>query len=72
MKIDSAAIKNWISFAVNFLKETRSETKKVIWPSKQYIIAATVIVIFIVIASGIYISVIDWAFAKFFKAILKI
>ena len=71
MKFDSAMIKNWSSFVVNFLKETRSETKKVIWPSRQYITAATIIVLFIVVASGIYISVIDYAFAKFFKMIIK-
>ena len=45
-----------------FFKETKSELKKVVWPSKQQITKNTVIVIAAVIAIGAVIWILDFLF----------
>ncbi len=47
---------------VKFFKETKSELKKVVWPSKQQIIKNTLIVIAAVIAIGAVIWILDFLF----------
>ena len=56
---------------VDYLKEIRSETKKVIWPGKNYVTAATIIVFIIVILVIIYVMSIDFCFARFFSSISR-
>ena len=55
----------------NYLKETVAEMKKVAWPDKKYITAATIIVLIIIIAMGIFIVLVDLGFARFFKLFTK-
>ena len=56
---------------VGYLKEIQSEAKKVIWPGRQYITAATVIVLVIVVLVSSFIMLIDFGFAKFFSAFAR-
>ena len=51
---------------VNYLKEIRSEAKKVVWPSRTYVVAATIIVLVIVFLVAIYVMAVDFSFAKIF------
>jgi preprotein translocase subunit SecE len=51
---------------VSYLKEIRSESKKVIWPGRSYVTAATIIVLIIVFLVAGFIMLIDYGFAKFF------
>ena len=50
-----------------YLKETEVEAKKVIWPDRKYVTAATVIILIIVILSAVFITVVDFSFVRIFK-----
>jgi|GEM_PF-1224250 len=52
-----------------YLKETESEAKKVVWPEKKYIAAATVIILIIVFLCAGYVMMIDWGFTEIFKVL---
>lgn len=56
---------------INYLKEIRSEAKKVIWPGQNYVIAATIIVFVIVFLVAAFIMFVDYGFAKFFTYFSK-
>ena len=56
---------------VNYLKETRAESKKVIWPGKDYVVAATVIVFIIVFLVAVFIMLVDFGFTRFFGYLNK-
>ncbi len=49
---------------VIFLKEVKTELKKVQWPTKDEVIKLTLIVIVISIAVGVYIGAMDFIFVK--------
>jgi len=51
---------------VNFLKEIKSESKKVVWPGRDYVTAASIIVLVIVFLVAGFIMLVDFGFAKFF------
>jgi len=55
----------------NFFKETRAEMKKVIWPSRQYVTSATIIILIIVILVGMFVMVTDFALARIFNYLIK-
>ena len=55
-----------------FLKEVAHEFKKVVWPDKKFVIAATIIVLVIVLASAGYVMMVDWGLAKFFEFLTAI
>lgn len=72
MKLGLGVFNKAFDFVVKFLKETRVETGKVTWPGKQYIIAATIVVLFIVIIAGLFIAFLDYVLAAVFKVIIKV
>ena len=56
---------------VKYIKETRAETKKVVWPDRRYVAVATVIIIFLVVIVGLYVMAIDLTFSRIFGVLLK-
>ncbi len=56
---------------VNYLKEIKSESKKVVWPGQNYVVAATIIVFVIVFLVAVFIMFVDYGFAKFFAYFSK-
>lgn len=46
----------------NFWKETKSEVKKVVWPSPKQVLNNTLIVIAVVIIAAVFIGVVDVVF----------
>lgn len=56
---------------VNYLKEINSESKKVVWPGRDYVTAATIIVFVIVLLVAVFLMFIDYGFAKFFAYFSK-
>lgn len=56
---------------VRFFKETRAETKKVVWPDRKYVTAATIIILFLVFLTGLYVMLIDLTFVKVFGFLIK-
>lgn len=55
----------------NFLKETKVELKKVTWPTKQELIANTIVVIIAVCLCAGLIWIIDSFFSVAFRMILQ-
>ena len=56
---------------MRFLREAKSEQKKVTWPTRRELIAHTIVVFIAVVLSAILIWVIDSIFAGLFQLILQ-
>lgn len=54
-----------------FLEETKVELKKVTWPTKQELIANTIVVIIAVVLCAVLIWVIDTFFSVLFRMLLQ-
>lgn len=59
------------SSPVKFLKEVRTELKRVIWPSKQDVIKMTTIIVVVSLIVGLFIGVLDFIFTKLMQIIVK-
>ncbi|MFH1576611.1 MAG: preprotein translocase subunit SecE [Candidatus Margulisiibacteriota bacterium] len=56
---------------VKYFKETRAETKKVVWPDRRYVAVATVIILVLVVITGLYVMAVDFTFSKIFGLLLR-
>lgn len=56
---------------LTFLKETREELRKVVWPTRSDVIRLTFIVLTISAVVGFYVGGIDLALTKITEAIIK-
>jgi len=56
---------------VAFLKETREELKKVVWPGREHIIRSTIIVILLSLIVGVFLGGLDFVFTKLIEIIIK-
>lgn len=56
---------------VQFIKEARSELKKVVWPTKQEAIRLTLIVIAVSLIVGIFIGALDFIFTKLMAVFIR-
>jgi preprotein translocase subunit SecE len=56
---------------VSFLKETRDELKKVVWPSKQEILRLTFVVIAVSLIVGLFLGGLDFVFVKTIETVVK-
>jgi preprotein translocase subunit SecE len=54
-----------------FLRETRDELKKVVWPTKQEIIRLTAVVIAVSLLVGLFLGGLDFIFTKSIQTIVK-
>lgn len=64
-------MKKYLDKTVRFFKETRAETKKVVWPDRRHVTVATVIILFTVLITGIYVLFVDFVFTGVFGALLR-
>lgn len=51
---------NIIKKIIQYLKESKKELKKVVWPSKRETINFTLLVIFISLGVAFFLGLIDW------------
>ena len=56
---------------IQFLKEAKSELKKVKWPNKKSVIKMTTIVIAVSTSVSLFISNLDLIFTKLIEAIIR-
>jgi preprotein translocase subunit SecE len=56
---------------LGYIKETLAEIKKVVWPDRRYVMVATVIIVVIVIATSLFVMLVDYGLAMIFKALLR-
>ena len=57
--------------AVGFVREVRSELRKVVWPTRQETINLTLIVIGVSAAVGLFLGLVDFTFQQLFQAFLR-
>ncbi len=57
--------------ATKFIKETKSELKKVIWPGRKELVSFTSVVFVSVIAAAFLIGVVDFVFARMLSLIIR-
>ena len=53
-----------------YLRDTRSEVKKVVWPSRQQTVNNTVVVIVCIVIVGAFIGALDFGLARGLKFLL--
>ena len=56
---------------VSFLRETRDELKKVVWPAKQEIIRLTFVVIIVSLVVGVFLGGLDFVFVKIIGTVVR-
>jgi len=54
-----------------FLRETRDELKKVVWPTRQETIRLTMVVIVVSLIVGIFLGGLDFVFTKLLQIVVK-
>lgn len=54
-----------------FLKETRDELKKVVWPTRQEVIRLTAVVILVSLIVGVFLGGLDFVFTKIMEVVVK-
>ena len=59
------------STAVQFLGDVRAEMNRVSWPDRQTIIASTVVVVFVLTVTALYLAGWDYIFAGLFSYLFK-
>jgi preprotein translocase SecE subunit len=64
-------MKRIIENLIGYIKETRAEAKKVVWPDRRYVTVATIVILFLVLITSIYVVGIDFVLGKFFAVFLK-
>lgn len=54
-----------------FLRESKAELKKVVWPSRDDVVSSVKIVIISTIIVAIVLGLLDFAFTEAFRALMK-
>lgn len=60
-----------VSDAVQFLRSVMAELNRVSWPDRQTVTASTVVVVFVLIVTALYLAGWDLVLAKLFQQILQ-
>ena len=60
----------YIQVALQFLRESRSELKKVKWPTRKELLASTAMVIFLVLVISLFLGLIDFGLIKIIRNIV--
>jgi preprotein translocase subunit SecE len=55
---------------MQFLREVRSELRKIVWPTRQTTVTFTIVVIIVVAAISVIFWVLDTVFAELFKLVV--
>ncbi len=67
---EKGSVGKYIQVAVQFLRESRMELKKVKWPSRKELLASTAVVIALVIIVSFFLGLIDLGLIKIIKNIV--
>jgi preprotein translocase subunit SecE len=59
------------SVTVQFLQDVRAEMNRVVWPERKMVIASTLVVVFVMVVTALYLAGWDWVLAYIFKQVLK-
>lgn len=64
-------IKDWTETAKQFYADTRSEMRKVSWPSRQEVVGTTIVVMVAVFIFGLYFFIVDTILGQALNWLLK-
>ena len=59
------------NFIVRFLRETRSELKKVVWPTRREALNMTAIVLGVMLLMAAGLGMVDWLFTELFALVVR-
>jgi preprotein translocase subunit SecE len=59
------------STAVQFLSDVRAEMNRVAWPDRKTVIASTIVVVFVLVITALYLAGWDYIFAELFNVLFK-
>lgn len=59
------------NFLVRSLRETRSELRKVVWPSRREALNMTAIVLAVTVLMAAGLGIIDWLFTRVFALVVR-
>ena len=65
------AILGYIDKARQFLRESKTELKKVKWPTKKELLASTAVVLFLSLLMALYFGIVDFGLIKIIKVVLR-
>ena len=54
-----------------FLRETKAELKKVVWPSREDVVSSVIVVIISTILIAVVLGLLDFVFTQVFRAIMR-
>jgi len=63
-------IRNAWSVSVQFLREAKSELKKVTWPTPKQTVASTSVVLVVVLIVSFYLGLVDLILARLVRVVL--
>ena len=64
-------VKNFFGRITKYFRDTKSELKKVVWPSWQSVVKNTVIVLIMCLIVGVVIWVLDFGLSKLLDVLFK-
>ncbi|MDD5205192.1 MAG: preprotein translocase subunit SecE, partial [Desulfobacterales bacterium] len=64
------SVLKYITVAGQFLRESRTELKKVKWPTRKELLASTAAVIVLVLVVSLYLGLIDFGLIKIIRSIV--
>jgi preprotein translocase subunit SecE len=67
-----AGVKRFFGKIVKFFRDTKSEMKKVVWPSKKQVLNNTIVVLVVVLVSFVVIFALDSLFGLSIQGLLGI
>lgn len=56
---------------VSFLRETKDELRKVVWPTRSEVVRLTFVVIIVSLTVGLFLGGLDFVFVKIIEMIVK-
>jgi preprotein translocase subunit SecE len=60
-----------MSGLVKFLKDSREELKKVVWPGRDEVVSSTLVVLYSVVIISIFLHMVDSLFEFLFAALVR-
>jgi preprotein translocase subunit SecE len=67
---ERGSVFRYVQIAMQFLKESRMELKKVKWPTRKELLASTVVVIVLVLIVSFFLGLIDFGLIKIIRNIV--
>jgi preprotein translocase subunit SecE len=61
----------FVEISIQFLKDVRAEMNRVSWPDRQTVIASSVVVVFVLTVTALFLGGVDLVFAKLLEPILR-